>query len=345
MNLDVAEIGAVSLGTLGREEGNRSSGGGYLGARRRGCLAGCRLPGHTIDGLGDIGRRAALLERRPLRDAAPGVSEPPQTGTGLAAMPIARPAQSSSATEDRQVRRRMTRSQQKQEWATGDPKQQVVHYVRSGRRARPSPASRSWRRPARWSTPDRRSPAADPREQVDSPVHQKTPAARRSAAGCTSGQPRLIVVDDLSKPAERKRISCAAPPRVARPTPDVLYLNRACSSAARSCPTTSGRLDDGLPIIETRRRRLGHSANVLDHRRPVFLESDLFNQGVGGDQSRHLGLRSVARADQGDEQVSGRCGSTAQYASEAFAAFGADSRGVGSGLGEAKACRAASSAD
>ena len=126
--------------------------------------------------------------------------------------------------------------------------------------------------------------------------------------------------DDLSKQAEAYRaisLLLRRPPgREAYPG-DVFYLH---SRLLERCAKLSDELGagsmTGLPIIETKANDVSayiptNVISITDGQ--VFLESDLFNQGVRpGHQRRHLGVpRRWRRADQGHEQGRrARCGWT-----------------------------------
>jgi F-type H+-transporting ATPase subunit alpha len=150
-----------------------------------------------------------------------------------------------------------------------------------------------------------------------------------------AGKHVLIVFDDLSKQAEAYRavsLLLRRPPgREAYPG-DVFYLHsRLLERCAKLSDDLGGGSMTGLPIIETKANDISayiptNVISITDGQ--IFLESDLFNQGVrpainvGTSVSRVGGSAQV----KGMRKVSGRLRlDLAQYRElEAFAAFASD---------------------
>ena len=177
---------------------------------------------------------------------------------------------------------------QRENWATGDPKKQVkCIYVAIGQKGiddRARCAARS-RRPARWSTrPSSRAPASDPAG------FKYLAPYTGSAIGqhwMYKGQHVLIIFDDLSKQAEAYRavsLLLRRPPgREAYPG-DVFYLHsRLLERCAKLSDELGGGSMTGLPIIETKGNDVSayiptNVISITDGQ--IFLETDLFNSGV-----------------------------------------------------------------
>ncbi|HZG89376.1 MAG TPA: F0F1 ATP synthase subunit alpha, partial [Pseudonocardia sp.] len=298
--------------------------------------------GNTIDGLGDIEaetqrvlelQAASVMERQ-------GVSEPLQTGIKAidAMTPIGR-GQRQLIIGDRKTGRTAvcvdTIINQKQNWATGDPKQQVrCIYVAIGQKG-------STIAGIRQSLED--SGALEYTTIVASPAND--PAGFKWLAPYTGsalgqhwmyqGKHVLIVFDDLSKQAEAYRaisLLLRRPPgREAYPG-DVFYLHsRLLERCAKLSDELGGGSMTGLPIIETKANDVSayiptNVISITDGQ--VFLESDLFNQGVR--PAINVGI-SVSRVG-GDAQIKAMksvSGSLRLDLSQyrelgAFAAFGSD---------------------
>ncbi|MCU1659448.1 MAG: F-type H+/Na+-transporting ATPase subunit alpha [Pseudonocardiales bacterium] len=346
LNLDAHEIGTVILGDYAHIEegqpvkrtGNILSvpvGDAFLG-RVVDSLA------NPIDGLGDIEAEA----QRELELQAPsvmqrqGVSEPLQTGIKAidAMTPIGR-GQRQLIIGDRKTGKTAvcvdTIINQKQNWATGDPKQQVrCIYVAIGQKG-------STIAGIRQSLED--AGALEYTTIVASPAND--PAGYKWIAPYTGsaigqhwmyqGKHVLIVFDDLSKQAEAYRaisLLLRRPPgREAYPG-DVFYLHsRLLERCAKLSDDLGAGSMTGLPIIETKANDVSayiptNVISITDGQ--VFLESDLFNQGVRpainvgisvsrvGGSAQIRAMRSVAGSLRLD---------LSQYRElEAFAAFGSD---------------------
>jgi F-type H+-transporting ATPase subunit alpha len=363
LNLDVHEIGAVILGDYAHiEEGQQVKRTGEILSVPVGDNFLGRVVdplGKPIDGLGDIEaettrvlelQAASVMQRQE-------VKEPLQTGIKAidSMTPIGR-GQRQLIIGDRKTGKTAvcvdTIINQKQNWATGDPKQQVrCIYVAIGQKG-------STIAGIRQSLED--AGALEYTTIVASPAND--PAGFKWLAPYTGsalgqhwmyqGNHVLIVFDDLSKQAEAYRaisLLLRRPPgREAYPG-DVFYLH---SRLLERCAKLSDELGagsmTGLPIIETKANDVSayiptNVISITDGQ--VFLESDLFNQGVR--PAINVGI-SVSRVG-GDAQIKAMktvSGSLrldlSQYRElEAFAAFGSDldaasaaALGRGSRLGE-----------
>jgi F-type H+/Na+-transporting ATPase subunit alpha len=346
LNLDVHEIGAVILGDYAHiEEGQQVKrtgnilsvpvGDGFLG----------RVVdplGKPIDGLGDIEaettrvlelQAASVVQRQE-------VSEPLQTGIKAidSMTPIGR-GQRQLIIGDRKTGKTAvctdTIINQKQNWATGDPKQQVrCIYVAIGQKGSTIAGIRQALEDAGALeyTTIVAAPASDPAG------YKWLAPYTGSALGqhwMYQGNHVLIVFDDLSKQAEAYRaisLLLRRPPgREAYPG-DVFYLHsRLLERCAKLSDELGGGSMTGLPIIETKANDVSayiptNVISITDGQ--CFLESDLFNQGVR--PAINVGI-SVSRVG-GSAQVRAMrtvSGSLrldlSQYRElEAFAAFGSD---------------------
>ncbi len=346
LNLDVAEIGAVILGDYsGMEEGQPVKrtgeilsvpvGDGFLG-RVVDSL------GNPIDGRGDIEaeeRRVLELQAASVMQRQ-SVSEPLQTGIKAidAMTPIGR-GQRQLIIGDRKTGKSAvcidTIINQKQNWETGDPKQQVrCIYVAIGQKGSTIAGIRASLEEAGALeyTTIVASPASDPAG------YKWIAPYTGSALGqhwMYQGNHVLIVFDDLSKQAEAYRaisLLLRRPPgREAYPG-DVFYLH---SRLLERCAKLSDELGagsmTGLPIIETKANDVSayiptNVISITDGQ--VFLESDLFNQGVRPAINVGISVSRVGGAAQikAMKQVSGSLRlDLSQYRElEAFAAFGSD---------------------
>jgi F-type H+/Na+-transporting ATPase subunit alpha len=346
LNLDVREIGAVILGDYGGiEEGQPVKrtgeilsvpvGDGFLG-RVVDSL------GNPIDGLGDIepeARRVLELQAAGVMDRQ-SVGEPLQTGIKAidAMTPIGR-GQRQLIIGDRKTGKSAvcidTIINQKQNWETGDPKQQVrCIYVAIGQKGSTIAGIRASLEEAGALeyTTIVASPASDPAG------YKWIAPYTGSALGqhwMYQGKHVLIVFDDLSKQAEAYRaisLLLRRPPgREAYPG-DVFYLH---SRLLERCAKLSDELGagsmTGLPIIETKANDVSayiptNVISITDGQ--VFLESDLFNQGVRPAINVGISVSRVGGAAQikAMKQVSGSLRlDLSQYRElEAFAAFGSD---------------------
>ncbi len=346
LNLDVREIGVVVLGEFaGIEEGQPVKrtgevlsvpiGDGYLG----------RVVdplGRPIDGLGEV----ATEGRRALELQAPGVMhrksvhEPLQTGLKAidAMIPIGR-GQRQLIIGDRQTGKTAiaidTIINQKTNWATGDPQQQVrCIYVAIGQKGSTIAAVRGALEEAGALeyTTIVAAPASDPAG------FKYLAPYTGSAIGqhwMYQGKHVLIVFDDLSKQAEAYRavsLLLRRPPgREAYPG-DVFYLHsRLLERCAKLSDDLGAGSMTGLPIIETKANDVSayiptNVISITDGQ--IFLQSDLFNADqrpavdVGISVSRVGGAAQVKAM----KQVAGTLKiDLAQYRSlEAFAMFASD---------------------
>ncbi|GAA2555466.1 F0F1 ATP synthase subunit alpha [Pseudonocardia hydrocarbonoxydans] len=346
LNLDQREIGAVILGDYnGIEEGQAVKRTGNILSVPVGDNFLGRVVdplGNPIDGLGDIEaetQRVLELQAAGVMDRQ-GVSEPLQTGIKAidAMTPIGR-GQRQLIIGDRKTGKTAvcvdTIINQKQNWATGDPKQQVrCIYVAIGQKGSTIAGIR---------TSLEEAGALEYTTIVASPAND--PAGFKWLAPYTGsaigqhwmyqGKHVLIIFDDLSKQAEAYRaisLLLRRPPgREAYPG-DVFYLHsRLLERCAKLSDEKGAGSMTGLPIIETKAGDVSayiptNVISITDGQ--VFLESDLFNQGVR--PAINVGI-SVSRVG-GDAQIKAMksvAGSLrldlSQYRElEAFAAFGSD---------------------
>ncbi|MFP5020095.1 F0F1 ATP synthase subunit alpha [Pseudonocardia phyllosphaerae] len=346
LNLEQNEIGAVILGDYtGIEEGQQVTrtgevlsvpvGEGYLG----------RVVdplGNPIDGRGDIqsdARRVLELQAAGVMDRQE-VKQPLQTGIKAidAMTPIGR-GQRQLVIGDRKTGKTAvcvdTIINQKQNWDTGDPEQQVrCIYVAIGQKGSTIAGVRQSLEDAGALeyTTIVAAPASDPAG------YKWLAPYTGSAIGqhwMYQGKHVLIVFDDLSKQAEAYRaisLLLRRPPgREAYPG-DVFYLHsRLLERCAKLSKDLGSGSMTGLPIIETKANDVSayiptNVISITDGQ--VFLESDLFNQGVR--PAINVGI-SVSRVG-GSAQIKAMksvAGSLrldlSQYRElEAFAAFGSD---------------------
>jgi F-type H+-transporting ATPase subunit alpha len=346
LNLDVREIGVVVLGEFaGIEEGQvvRRTGEVLSVAVGDGYLGRVVDPlGNPIDGLGEV----ATEGRRALELQAPGVmqrqsvGEPLQTGIKAidSMIPIGR-GQRQLIIGDRQTGKTAiaidTIINQKANWETGDPKQQVrCIYVAIGQKGSTIAAVRAALEEAGALeyTTIVASPASDPAG------FKYLAPYTGSAIGqhwMYDGKHVLIVFDDLSKQAEAYRavsLLLRRPPgREAYPG-DVFYLHsRLLERCAKLSDELGGGSMTGLPMIETKANDVSayiptNVISITDGQ--IFLQSDLFNADqrpavdVGISVSRVGGAAQVKSM----RKVSGTLKlELAQYRSlEAFAMFASD---------------------
>ncbi|HST66294.1 MAG TPA: F0F1 ATP synthase subunit alpha, partial [Mycobacteriales bacterium] len=298
LNLDVREIGVVILGDQqGIDEdqpvyrtGEILSvpvGDGFLG----------RVVdplGQPIDGLGDI----ASEERRPLELQAPTVvqrqpvTEPLQTGIkAIDAMTAIGRGQRQLIIGDRQTGKTAvaidTIINQKANWATGDPKQQVrCIYVAIGQKGSTIAALRAALEEAGALeyTTIVAAPASDAAGFKYLAPYTGSAIGQHWMYG---GKHVLIVFDDLSKQAEAYRavsLLLRRPPgREAYPG-DVFYLHsRLLERCAKLSDELGGGSMTGFPLIETRGNDISayiptNVISITDGQ--IFLETGLFNSGV-----------------------------------------------------------------
>ncbi len=296
LNLDVREIGVVVLGeSEGIEEGSTVKrtgdvlsvpvGDGYLGRV-------VDAMGTPIDGKGEV---TPIDERRPLELQAAGVMdrqevrEPMQTGLKAidAMTPIGR-GQRQLIIGDRKTGKTAiaidTILNQKANWESGDPKQQVrCVYVAIGQKGSTIAEVHGTLEAAGAMeyTTIVHAPASDPAG------FKYLAPYTGSAIGqhwMYAGRHVLIVFDDLTKQAEAYRsmsLLLRRPPgREAYPG-DVFYLH---SRLLERCAKLSDELGagsmTGLPIIETKANDVSayiptNVISITDGQ--IFLQSDLFN--------------------------------------------------------------------
>src|SRR6185312_7541319 len=325
-NLDENEVGVIVLGEFsGIVEGMEVTrtgevlsvpvGDGYLG----------RVVdplGNPIDGLGDIaseGRRALELQ-------APGVMqrksvhEPMQTGIKAidAMIPIGR-GQRQLIIGDRQTGKTAiaidTIINQKANWESGDENKQVrCIYVAIGQKGSTIASVKGALEDAGAMeyTTIVASPASDPAGFKYLAPYTGSAIGQHWMYG---GKHVLIVFDDLSKQAEAYRavsLLLRRPPgREAYPG-DVFYLH---SRLLERCAKLSDELGagsmTGLPIIETKANDVSayiptNVISITDGQ--IFLETDLFNQGVRPAINVGTSVSRVGGAAQvrGMRKVSGR---------------------------------------
>src|SRR4051794_6997119 len=346
LNLDISEIGVVLLGDATHiEEGSEVRrtgeilsvpvGDGFLG----------RVVdplGRPLDGLGEIESN----ERRPLELQAPSVvqrqpvKEPLQTGIkAIDAMTAIGRGQRQLIIGDRQTGKSAIALDaiinQRENWKSGDPKKMVkCIYVAVGQKNTTIAQVRDSLEEAG---------ALEYTTIVAAPAAQ--PAGFKYLAPYTGsaigqhwmyeGQHSLIVFDDLSKQAEAYRtmsLLLRRPPgREAYPG-DVFYLHsRLLERCAKLSDDLGGGSLTGLPIIETKGNDVSafiptNVISITDGQ--IFLETDLFNQGVRPAINVGISVSRVGGSAQikSMKSVSGRLRlDLAQYRElESFAAFGSD---------------------
>ncbi|QRP47462.1 F0F1 ATP synthase subunit alpha [Amycolatopsis sp. FDAARGOS 1241] len=346
LNLDAREIGTAILGDFETiEEGQPVKrtgqvlsvpvGDGYLGRV-------VNPLGQAIDGLGEIettDRRALELKAASVVERQP-VSEPLQTGiTAIDAMtPIGR-GQRQLIIGDRKTGKTAvavdTIINQKANWETGDPKQQVrCIYVAIGQKGSTIASVKQALEDA--GAMEYTTIVAAPAS--DSAGFKWIAPYTGSAIGqhwMYEGKHVLIVFDDLTKQADAYRaisLLLRRPPgREAFPG-DVFYLH---SRLLERCAKLSDELGagslTGLPIIETKANDVSayiptNVISITDGQ--CFFQSDLFNAGqrpaidVGISVSRVGGAAQVKAM----KSVSGSLRiDLSQYRElEAFAAFASD---------------------
>jgi F-type H+/Na+-transporting ATPase subunit alpha len=298
LNLDIREIGVVVLGEFAEiEEGQQVKrtgevlavpvGDGFLG-RMVGPL------GEPLDGLGPIENttmRALELQAPSVVQRQP-VKEPLQTGIkAIDAMTAIGRGQRQLIIGDRQTGKTAIAIDaiinQKDNWASGDPKRQVrCIYVAVGQKGSTIAAVKQSLEEAGAMeyTTIVAAPASDPSG------YKYIAPYTGSAIGqhwMYDGKHALIVFDDLTKQADAYRaisLLLRRPPgREAYPG-DVFYLH---SRLLERC----AKLDDelgagsltGLPIVETKANDISayiptNVISITDGQ--IFLETDLFNSGV-----------------------------------------------------------------
>ncbi|MEZ0385383.1 F0F1 ATP synthase subunit alpha [Mycobacterium sp. pW045] len=346
LNLDEHSVGAVILGNFENiEEGQQVKrtgevlsvpvGDGFLGRV-------VNPLGQPIDARGEIESET----RRPLEMQAPSVvqrqsvSEPLQTGVKAvdAMTPIGR-GQRQLIIGDRKTGKTAlcvdTILNQRQNWETGDPKQQVrCVYVAIGQKGTTIASVR--RALEEGGAMDYTTIVAAPAS--DSAGFKWLAPYTGSAIAqhwMYQGKHVLIVFDDLTKQAEAYRaisLLLRRPPgREAYPG-DVFYLHsRLLERCAKLSDELGGGSLTGLPIIETKANDISayiptNVISITDGQ--CFLESDLFNQGVRPAINVGVSVSRVGGAAQikAMKEVAGSLRlDLSQYRElEAFAAFASD---------------------
>jgi F-type H+/Na+-transporting ATPase subunit alpha len=346
LNLDVREIGVVILGDYQRiEEGQRVKRTGEVLS----VPVGDAFLGRVVGPLGDPLDGQGPVEGTQLRELeiqAPSVvqrqpvKEPMQTGIkAIDAMTAIGRGQRQLILGDRQTGKTAIAIDaiinQKDNWASGDPKRQVrCVYVAIGQKGSTiAQVQQSLEDAGAMEyTTIVAAPASDPAG------YKYIAPYTGSAIGqhwMYDGKHALIIFDDLSKQAEAYRavsLLLRRPPgREAYPG-DVFYLH---SRLLERCAKLSDELGagslTGLPIIETKANDISayiptNVISITDGQ--IYLETDLFNSGVR--PAINVG-RSVSRVG-GNAQVKGMkkvAGtlklSLSQYRDlEAFASFSSD---------------------
>jgi F-type H+-transporting ATPase subunit alpha len=346
LNLDVREIGVVILGAFeGIEEGQQVKRTGRVLSVPVGDNFLGRVVdplGKPIDGLGDIeseGFRDLELQAPNVMARQP-VKEALQTGIkAIDAMTNIGRGQRQLIIGDRKTGKTSiaidTIINQRAAWETGDPDRQVrCIYVAIGQKASTIAALKGAleERGAMAYTTIVAAPASDP-----AGFKYLAPYAG-SAIGqhwMYAGKHVLIVFDDLSKQAEAYRaisLLLRRPPgREAYPG-DVFYLHsRLLERCAKLSDEMGAGSMTGLPIIETKANDIAafiptNVISITDGQ--IFLEPDLFNQGVRPAINVGTSVSRVGRAAQVKpmKEVAGRLRlDLAQFRElEAFAAFASD---------------------
>ncbi|MGN9802802.1 F0F1 ATP synthase subunit alpha [Micromonospora sp. L32] len=346
LNLDVREIGVVVLGDSAKlEEGQRVKrtervlsvpvGDAFLGRV-------VNALGQPIDGLGDIANEGyrELELQAPNVMSRQSVDEPLQTGIKAidAMTPVGR-GQRQLIIGDRKTGKTTvaldTILNQRDNWRSGDPKKQVrCIYVAIGQKASTIASIKGILEEAGAMeyTTIVASPASDPAGFKYLAPYTGSSIGQHWMYG---GKHVLIVFDDLSKQAEAYRavsLLLRRPPgREAYPG-DVFYLHsRLLERCAKLSDELGGGSMTGLPIIETKANDISafiptNVISITDGQ--IFLETDLFNQGVrpainvGTSVSRVGGAAQVKPM----KKVAGSLRlNLAQFRElEAFAAFASD---------------------
>ncbi|GGJ83444.1 ATP synthase subunit alpha [Pilimelia anulata] len=346
LNLDVREIGVVVLGDFtGIEEGQRVKRTGRVLSVPVGDSFLGRVVdplGKPIDGLGEIRHE----EFRELELQAPNVMarqsvfESLETGIkAIDAMTAIGRGQRQLIIGDRKTGKTTVALDailnQRANWESGDPKKQVrCIYVAIGQKASTIASVKGTleERGAMAYTTIVASPASDPAGFKYLAPYAGSAIGQHWMYG---GKHVLIVFDDLSKQAEAYRavsLLLRRPPgREAYPG-DVFYLHsRLLERCAKLSDEMGGGSMTGLPIIETKAGDISafiptNVISITDGQ--VFLEADLFNQGVRPAINVGTSVSRVGGAAQPKpmRKVAGRLRlDLAQYRElEAFAAFASD---------------------
>ncbi|MCZ7435707.1 F0F1 ATP synthase subunit alpha [Micromonospora sp. WMMC241] len=346
LNLDVREIGVVVLGDFGGiEEGQRVKRTGRVLSVPVGDAFLGRVVnalGEPIDGIGDIANEGfrELELQAPNVMARQSVFEPLQTGIKAidAMTPVGR-GQRQLIIGDRKTGKTTVALDailnQRDNWRSGDPTKQVrCIYVAIGQKASTIASIKGTLEEAGAMeyTTIVASPASDPAGFKYLAPYTGSSIGQHWMYG---GKHVLIVFDDLSKQAEAYRavsLLLRRPPgREAYPG-DVFYLHsRLLERCAKLSDELGGGSMTGLPIIETKANDISafiptNVISITDGQ--IFLETDLFNQGVrpainvGTSVSRVGGAAQVKPM----KKVAGSLRlNLAQFRElEAFAAFASD---------------------
>jgi F-type H+-transporting ATPase subunit alpha len=346
LNLDVREVGVVILGEFaGIEEGQEVRRTGEILSVPVGDAFLGRVVdplGNPLDGLGDIEAEArrALELQAPTVVQRQAVKEPLMTGIKAidAMTPIGR-GQRQLIIGDRQTGKTAialdTIINQRDNWASGDPKLQVrCIYVAIGQKGSTIAGVRRSleENGALEYTTIVMSPANDPAG------FKYLAPYTGSAIGqhwMYAGKHVLIIFDDLSKQADAYRavsLLLRRPPgREAYPG-DVFYLHsRLLERCAKLSDELGGGSMTGLPFVETRGNDVSayiptNVISITDGQ--IFLESDLFNANVRPAINVGISVSRVGGSAQTKamRKVSGSLRvDLAQYrALEAFAMFASD---------------------
>ena len=346
LNLDVHEVGVIVLGDFsGLESGQEvrrtgevlsvAVGDGYLGRV-------VNPLGEPIDGLGEIatdGRRALELQA-PGVMARKSVHEPLQTGIKAidSMIPVGR-GQRQLIIGDRQTGKTAvaidTILNQRANWESGDPDKQVLCvYVAIGQKGSTIASVRRTLEEA--GALEYTTIVAAPAS--DSAGFKWLAPFAGAALGqhwMYQGKHVLVIYDDLTKQAEAYRaisLLLRRPPgREAYPG-DVFYLHsRLLERAAKLNDELGAGSLTALPVIETKANDVGafiptNVISITDGQ--VFLQSDLFNQGVRPAVDVGISVSRVGGAAQtkGMKKVAGslRLELAAYRDLEAFATFASD---------------------
>jgi len=346
LNLDVREIGVVILGEFGGvEEGQQVKRTGRVLSVPVGDAFLGRVVnplGEPIDGLGEIeneGFRELELQAPNVMVRQP-VKEPLQTGIkAIDAMTAIGRGQRQLIIGDRKTGKTTIALDailnQRANWQSGDPVKQVrCIYVAIGQKASTIASVKGTleEHGAMEYTTIVAAPASDP-----AGFKYLAPYTGSSIGQhwMYAGKHVLIVFDDLSKQAEAYRavsLLLRRPPgREAYPG-DVFYLHsRLLERCAKLSDELGGGSMTGLPIIETKANDIAafiptNVISITDGQ--IFLEADLFNQGVRPAINVGTSVSRVGGAAQPKpmKRVGGRLRlDLAQFRElEAFAAFASD---------------------
>ena len=346
LNLDEHDVGTVILGDFEKlEEGQQVKRTGEVLSVPVGDAFMGRVVnplGQPIDGRGDVAAetRRALEVQAPSVVQRQGVKEPLQTGIKAidSQTPIGR-GQRQLIIGDRKTGKTSicvdTILNQRQNWQSGDPKQQVrCVYVAIGQKG--TTIASVHNALEEGGAMDYTTIVAAPAS--DSAGFKWLAPYTGSAIGqhwMYQGKHVLIVFDDLSKQAEAYRaisLLLRRPPgREAYPG-DVFYLHsRLLERCAKLSDDLGGGSLTGLPIIETKANDISayiptNVISITDGQ--CFLETDLFNQGVRPAINVGVSVSRVGGAAQikAMKEVAGSLRlDLSQYRElEAFAAFASD---------------------